>query len=476
MKMPPPKKPKNYREFLHDKEQSISMSGFKPVFMPDFLFDFQKHLVDWAIRKGRAAIFADCGLGKSAMELVCAQNIVEKTNKPFLIITPLAVSRQEEREGNKFGIDCEVSRDGRFTKKIVITNYERLHYFNSNDFCGAACDESSILKNFDGKTKEMVTEFMRKLQYRLLWTATAAPNDYIELGTSSEALGELGYMDMIGRFFKTADGSGAAHGGVSPGQLFGHNKKINQLGGKFRFRGHAELDFWRWVCSWARACRKPSDIGFDDGKFILPKLTTKEYSVKARIKSVEFLFDMPAVSLAEQRDERRRTLTERCEMAAELITNHKGSSIAWCALNTEGDLLEKLIPDCVQVSGSNSEDEKEEAFDNFQRGKIKNIITKPDIAGFGLNWQHCNHQTYFPSHSFEQWYQCIRRSWRFGQKKPVHIDIITSEGEARVMANLNRKAAAADEMFTQLIRLMNQDLKIKQTNPFTNKLIKPSWL
>ena len=475
MSMPPPRPQKSYSEFIQSKVGLDGQFGFKPLFMPGFLFDFQKSLVEWAVRKGRCAIFADCGLGKSPMELVVAQNVVEKTNKPFLILTPLAVARQEQREGNKFEIDCEVSRDGKFSKKIVITNYERLHYFNPNDFIGCAADESSILKNFDGKTKEAVTEFMRKLPYRFLWTATAAPNDYIELGTSSECLGELGYMDMIGMFFKTVDGSGAAHGGadlraVHPG------KRNNPLGGKFRFRGHAEESFWRWVCSWARACRKPSDIGFRDKDFILPKLTTAEFMVKARAKSSEYLFDMPAVSLREQRDERRRTLQERCEMAAELVTKHKGSSVSWCALNAEGDLLEKLIPDCVQVAGNDSDESKEESFEAFQKGQIKNMVTKADIAGFGLNWQHCNHQTYFPSHSFEQWYQCIRRSWRFGQKKPVHVDIITSEGEARVMANLQRKARAAEEMFDNLIQLMNKEIKIEQKNKFQQKLKQPLWL
>jgi hypothetical protein len=475
MSMPPPRPRKSYSEFIQGKVGLDGQFGFKPTFMPDFLFDFQKSLVEWVVRKGRGAIFADCGLGKSPMELVCAENVVRKTNKPFLILTPLAVSRQEQREGNKFGIDCEVSRDGKFSKKIVITNYERLHYFNPNNFSGCACDESSILKNFDGKTKEQVTEFMRKLPYRFLWTATAAPNDYIELGTSSECLGELGYMDMIGMFFKTCDGSGAAHGGADL-RLVHPGKKHNPLGGKFRFRGHAEESFWRWVCSWARACRKPSDLGFENNGFVLPKLTTSEFMVKARVKSKEFLFDMPAVSLNEQRDERRRTLNERCEMASELVSKHKGQSVSWCALNTEGDLLEKLIPDCVQVAGNNSDEEKEESFDAFQKGEIKNMVTKADIAGFGLNWQHCNHQTYFPSHSFEQWYQCIRRSWRFGQKKPVHIDIITSEGESRVMANLQRKAKAAEEMFDQLIQMMNREIKIEQKNKFTQKLTKPIWL
>jgi len=463
----------DYQQFIESKQHTGTNSGFKPLFMPDCLFDFQKYLAEWALIKGRSATFADCGLGKTLLQLVFAENIVRKTNRPFLILTPLAVSGQTVREAAKFGMEAHKCQDGKLNCcKIVVTNYERLHYFNPNDFAGACCDESGILKNFDGKTKAAVTDFMRKLPYRSLYTATAAPNDYIELGTSSEALGELGYMDMLARFFKNNQNS------LHP-SLYRHrgqNFALLNEGAKWRFRGHAERDFWRWVCSWARTLRKPSDVGFDDAAFILPPLETKEYVVKARTKNAEYLFDMPAVSLDEQRDERRRTITERCELAAELVSKNKGASVSWCHLNDEGDLLEKLIPNCVQVSGDDADEKKEEAFEAFQTGKIKNMVTKSKIGGFGLNWQHCAHQTFFPSHSFEQWYQSIRRSWRFGQKKTVHVDIITSEGESRVISNLRRKAQAAEVMFARLVELMNNELKIAKINPFTVKEKKPSWL
>jgi hypothetical protein len=448
-----------YQEFIAAKAHVGKKSGFRPIFIPDFLFDFQKSLIEWAVEKGRAAMFADCGLGKTPMELVWSENIVRKTNGRVLILTPLGVCGQFARDGERFEIDCKVSRDGALKSKIVITNYERLHLFSPADFSGVACDESAILKNFDGKTKAKVTEFMRKIQYRLLATATPSPNDFIELGTSSEALGELGHIDMLQRFFK-ADNNNYAQGGRSGGRF-----DKNPFGGKFRFRGHAERDFWRWVCSWARAIRKPSDLGFEDGLFVLPPLNINQHTIQSKTLPEGFLFSVPASNLHEQRAERRRTLQERCEKAAELATAHNGLSIAWCFLNPEGDLLEKLIPNAVQISGADSPDRKEEAFEAFQRGEIQNLVSKPEICGYGLNFQLCNHQTYFPSHSFEQWYQAIRRSWRFGQKNPVRIDMITSEGEANVLANLQRKSGAAEKMFTRLVELMNEQLCVSRSGP-----------
>lgn len=463
-----------YQEFLDNKAQIGHNSGFEPLWIPDFLFDFQKSLCEWSILKGRGAKFADCGLGKTPMQLVWAENVVRHTNEPVLILTPLAVSGQTVREGEKFGVECVKSSDGKFPSgaRVVVTNYERLHYFNPDDFSGAVCDESSILKNFDGATKEAITEFMRRLKYRLLCTATAAPNDYIELGTSSEALGELGYMDMLARFFKTNDTSGAAHGGN--GGVYG--KRSAMFGSKFRFRGHAEMDYWRWVCSWARAVRKPSDLGFPDREFVLPELTTTQHVIKANRKRDGYMFDIPAHGLAEQREERRRTIQERCEKAAALAVANTAPTILWCNLNDEGDILEDLIPGAVQVAGCDKDEYKEEMFLAFADGQISNLVTKSVIAGFGLNFQNCAHQTHFPSHSFEQWYQSIRRSWRFGQTKPVQIDVVTSEGEATILANLQRKAAQAEKMFEQLVELMNNELSIRNKNQFVTKQKAPKWL
>lgn len=461
-----------YAEFIHSKSQLDGDFGFKPTFVPDFLFPFQQSLLDWAARKGRAAVMANCGLGKSIIQLCWAKNIVERENKPVLILTPLAVGSQTVREAEKFGIEAIQSRDGKVNGKIIITNYQQLHKFDWKDFGGVVCDESGILKNFDGEIKKQITDFMRKIKFRSLYTATPAPNDYIELGTSSEALGNLGYMDMLARFFKNAQNS--LHPSVYRHRGMDFNK-LNESA-KWRFRGHAEKDFWRWVCSWARAVQKPSDLGFSDEGYILPELKTVEHIIKASVKSDEYLFDLPAVGLKEQRHERRRTLQERCEMAASLINNTGKPAIAWCHLNDEGHLLEKLIPGSVEVDGNDSDEFKEETFDAFVKGEIRVIISKGVIAGYGLNWQHCAHQTFFPSHSFEQYYQCIRRSWRFGQKNPVRIDVIASEGEQGVLSNLNRKAAAAEIMFSKLIELINNELKIETKSILAARMDLPNWM
>lgn len=383
----------NYKEFLEVKTQLGSLDGFDPVFMPDFLYDFQKALVEWSVKKGRAAIFADCGLGKTPMQLVWAENIVRKTNKRVLILTPLAVSHQTVQEAEKFGIDCKRSHHGELHNGINVTNYERLHLFNPNDFIGVVCDESSILKSFDGKYKSEITEFMRKLPYRLLATATAAPNDYIELGTSSEALGELGHVDMLNRFFKN-DLNNTASGGRFYGEAV-----------KWRFKGHAEIPFWRWMSSWARALRRPSDLGFNDDKFILPPLKEIEHLIDIQEPADGFLFTLPAIGLVEQRAERKRTIQERCEKASELVTKTKKSALVWCHMNDEGDLLEDIIKDSVQISGKDSDDKKEEKFLGFINGDFRVLVTKPKIGAWGLNLQHCSHITFFPSHSYEQYYR-----------------------------------------------------------------------
>lgn len=452
----------DYQAFIDSKSQMGSDGGFKPLWIPDFLFDFQKALVEWSLVKGRAALFQDCGLGKTIQQLVWAQNVVEKTNRPVLILTPLSVAAQTVREGAKFGIECAQSRDGGVAGKITVTNYQQLHKFDWKDFAGVACDESSILKNFDGSLKGQITEFMRKLEYRSLWTATAAPNDYIELGTSSEALGDLGFSDMLNRFFKKAEKT--------------MSRKDEYRSGLYRFRGHAQHDFWRWVCSWARAVRKPSDIGFRDDKYKLPELITTEHVITSSVPNPEFLFDMPAVGLQEQRAERRRSIEDRCEQAARLINGSGEPAFAWCHLNDEGHMLEKMIPDAVEVEGSDSDEFKEEKFEAFSKGEIRVIVSKPVIAGYGLNFQHCAHMTSFPSHSFEQWYQSVRRFWRFGQTRPVKVDIISSEGEVGVLANMNRKAIQAEQMFSKLVELISNELKLEKKNNHTEPVTLPNWL
>ena len=408
----------NYEEFLNLKTQLGTMDGFEPIWIPDFLKPFQKYMVDWAIRIGRGALIEDCGLGKTPQELVWAENVVRHTNKPVLIATPLAVAGQTIREAEKFGIEAYLSRDGLVKKNITVTNYDQIHKFNPSDFGGMVCGESSILKNFDGSLRNLITEFMRKMRFRLLETATAAPNDYIELGTSSEALGYLGFIDMLNMFFKNEQNN------TSTKRLYGEAPK-------WRFKGHAEERFWRWVCSWARAIRKPGDIGFDGSEFVLPQLTEEFHMVDIHEAPEGFLFTLPAMNLREQRDERKRTIRERCEMAASLVVDTNRPAFLGCHLNDEGDLLESMIPGSVQVSGKDSDDSKEEKILSFAAGQVRALITKPKIGAWGLNFQHCAHVVYFPSHSYEQYYQLIRRCWRFGQKYPVKVDVILTEGERK---------------------------------------------
>lgn len=450
----------DYQEFLSRKSQIGRNEGFEPLWIPDFLFDFQRSLVEWSVRKGRAAIFADCGLGKTPMQLVWAENVRRHTGKPVLIITPIAVGRQTVAEGEKFGIEATISRDGKHNGGIVVTNYERLHHFDSNDFGGIVCDESSIIKNCNGATRKLVTEFLRTRQYRLLCTATAAPNDWHELGTSSEALGNLGFRDMITTFFKQETSKDHRGWGRT----------------KYRFKEHAKIHFWRWVCSWARAVRKPSDLGFDDAKFQLPALTVNEHKVTRRKTREGFLFSLPAKSLEDQREERRATIGERCELVAGKVAAHGGFSVVWCHLNSEGDLLEKLIPDCVQVSGGDSDDAKEEKLTAFSAGDVKRLVIKPKIGAWGLNWQHCNYMTTFPSHSYEQYYQSVRRCWRFGQTRPVSVDIVTTDGEESVVKNLQRKSEQTDEMFSALVAEMNRSMDITTSDNFHERERIPSWL
>ena len=460
----------SYQAFLARKSQLGTFDGFDPVWMPSFLFDFQKELVEWALRKGKAALFEDCGLGKTAQQLVWAENVRRKSNRSVLILTPLAVSAQTIREAEKFGIEATRADHGA-VYPITVTNYERLHHFRPEDFAGVVCDESSILKSFDGAYRGQITEFMRKLPYRLLCTATAAPNDYIELGNSSEALGELGYMDMLARFFKNDQNTIAPKVYRQGGQNF---QKLDDAA-KWRFKGHAEEAFWRWVSSWARAIRRPSDIGFDDSAFVLPPLNEVEHMVRAETLAPGMLFSLPAVGLQEQREERRRTLKERCERVAALVAT-KEPALVWCHLNDEGDLLERLIPDAQQVSGADSDEAKEEKLVGFADGRYRVLVTKPVIGAWGLNFQHCAHQTVFPSHSFEQYYQGVRRCWRFGQKRPVRVDIVTTEGEQGVKANLQRKAIAANRMFDALVTHMHDALSIERGQIFNKHMEAPSWL
>lgn len=463
----------DYLQFLAERTQTGTRDGFRPTFFPPAMKDFQCALTEWAVEMGRAALLEDCGLGKTIQQLTWAENVVRHTNGRVLVMAPLAVTEQTVREAEKFGIEVHNCRDGIPRPGVNITNYERLHLFDANDYVGAVCDESSILKSFDGQRRQDITAFMRKMRYRLLCTATAAPNEYTELGTSSEALGYLGYMDMLSRFFKNNQGNS-----IKPNVIRHRGKNFQQLddNAKWRFKGHAEGPFWRWVCSWARAVRRPSDIGFADDGFILPPLIEYQHQVAVDRPPSGMLFTLPAVGLAEQRDERRRTIRDRCEKAASLVTDTGQPAVVWCQLNDEGDILEDMIRDCVQVSGKDSDDAKVEKFNAFLDGEARVLVTKGRIGAWGMNFQHCAHSVSFPTHSFEEYYQGIRRFYRFGQTRSVVSDIVTTEGEKSILANLQRKALAADKMFNDLVAYMNDAIAVDRSIEFTKNEELPAWL
>lgn len=459
----------DYNEFINLKKHSSINYGIDPIFLPEKMFDFQKHVSEYAIKKGRCAVFLDTGLGKTIIELTVAANYVLSTNKPVLIITPLAVANQFVIEAEKFGIDdVEHTKDGKFTKKIILVNYERLHYMNNADFDCVILDESSILKNFDGAIKNQITAFLKKVKYRYLFTATPSPNDYIELGTSSEALGYLGYMDMLGKFFKNNQNNVAKISQIS---------KARQ-GEEYYLKPHAENDFWRWVASWSISSKKPSDLGYSDDLFILPKLNEIETIIRNEtpltINGQTSLFALPAIGFSEIKQEAKATIGQRCEMAVEKSSNHD-TTVYWCNLNSEANMLAEIDKSAVEIRGSMDIDKKEDILINFAKGNIKKLITKPIITSFGLNWQHCNHTTYFPTYSYEQYYQSIRRFWRFGQKRDVFVDIILSDGQERIMQSLIAKRDKAIKMFEKLTKETNSSIEINQRD-FDKQIKLPKFL
>jgi SNF2 family DNA or RNA helicase len=450
-----------YQDFLESKKHTGVDYGIEPNFIPDAMFDFQKHITEYAIKKGRCAVFLDTGLGKTIIQLTIAKNYIQHTNKPVLIITPLAVAFQFIKEAEKFGIDdISYSKDGKYKFKIVVCNYERLEHFNSNDFDCVLLDESSILKNFDGAIKNHITTFLKKVKYRFLFTATPAPNDYIEFGTSSEALGYLPYMDMLQRFFRNNE----------------NNIRPQDIGSKWYLKPHAKDNFFSWLSLWSIHMKKPSNLGFSDELHNLPELTETVHKVYNKsnwvINDQVMLFNSIAKTMSEVRVEQQQTVKERCEKAIELSSD---VCVYWCNFNDEGDLLDELDKDAVQIKGSMQLEKKEDILLNFANGNIKRLITKPKITSFGLNWQHCNQTVYFPTWSYEQYYQAIRRFWRFGQKNPVNVDLVISDGQKRVIDTLLYKTNKAKEFSKTINKAVNKqiDLSVKQ---FSENINIPSFL
>lgn len=435
-----------YQDFLNTKKIRLQNTGFEPIHIPDLLFDFQKDLTSWAIRKGKAAIWAGCGLGKSLMQISWADNVNKYTKKPVLILAPLAVSKQTKQEGLKIGVNisvCETQSDVDFSG-INITNYEKLHKFNTSIFSGIVLDESSILKNFAGKTKEQIINAFQNTPYKLCCSATPSPNDYTEIGNHADFLNACSRTEMLATYFV-------------------HDGGDTQ---KWRLKGHAQKEFFSWIGQWAVMIEKPSDIGYSDERMILPPLNFYEHIVPSNDFTDE-LFTPLAQTLNERRDARRKSIKERCELAASLNNSTDESFLNWCDLNIESEMLKKMIAGSVEVKGSDHNEHKEKSLIGFADGSIKKIVTKPSIAQFGLNWQICHNMTFVGlSDSFEAFYQALRRCYRFGQKKPVNVHIIISEREGNVLHNIKQKEKKAKEMLDKMVKYISLNtVESLNTNP-----------
>jgi hypothetical protein len=426
----------DYKSFLESKRLTAPPAGLAEVQdLHPSLFDWQAAIVRWALKRGRAAMFADCGLGKTFMQLEWARHIPGDV----LLLTPLAVGHQTVREAQRFGIDAALSRDGKRAAKITVTNYEKLHLFQPGDYAGVVLDESSILKNFTGSIRNRVIEAFHQTPYRLACTATPAPNDYMELGNHAEFLGIMSRTEMLASFFVHDSGDTS----------------------EWRVKGHAEEAFWRWVASWACMMRRPSDIGYDDAGFDLPPLRFHEHIIEVDAPLPGELFTKPAESLHEQRCARRLTLDQRVAEVAKLIKAEPDEPwLVWCELNDEGDELAR-IPNAVQIAGKDDDDAKAERMLGFTNSTVRILVSKPKLAGFGMNWQHCARVAFVGlSHSYEQFYQAIRRCWRFGQTRPVDVHIISSSLEIGILDNVKSKQAIADQMAEGMIAHMNESMKV----------------
>jgi superfamily II DNA or RNA helicase len=428
----------SYSQFIASKSRYVDPVGFEPRMVSERLYPFQCDLTRWAARLGRAGIFADCGMGKTPMQLEWARLVHEHTNKNVLILAPLAVGKQTAREAERFGIEARYCRKGFFAQDgITITNYEMIEHFNPADFVGVVLDESSILKSYSGATRNKILEAFSRTPYRLACTATPAPNDFMELGNHAEFFGVQTHAEMLSMFF--------VHDGGSTQD--------------WRLKGHAEAEFWRWVCRWAAMIRRPSDLGYDDGAFVLPPLNFHEHVVgvdHVTERKAGLLFAMEAHTLAERRAARCASIEDRVAKASELASQG-GQWLVWCNLNDESKALAAEIPDAVEVTGSDEPEKKEEAMLRFAEGSIRVLVSKPSICGFGMNFQRCSNVAFVGlSDSYEQFYQAIRRCWRFGQTRPVEAHVITSELEGAVVTNIKRKEEDAERMAVAMVASMRE--------------------
>lgn len=451
-----------YETFLRHKEITVPFSGIeinKTAINPK-LFDFQRDIVLWALKKGKAAIFAGTGLGKTLMQLEWAKHI----GGTVLILAPLAVSKQTISEGEKFGIEVNhcLSQEDIIDGGINITNYERMDRFDFSKIRGIVLDESSILKAQAGKIRSQLIEYCRQIPYRLACTATPAPNDLMELCNHSEFLGVMSSNEMLATFF-VHDGGDTS---------------------KWRLKRHAVHDFWRWVASWSVMLTNPADLGYDGSRYNLPPLHISQHTAHTE-KQPETLFAVEALTLQERQQARRDSVQDRARECAALVNADTDQWLVWCNLNSEADALKALIPGAVEISGSDKPEVKEQAAVDFAAGKIRVLISKPLIFGMGLNFQQCHKMAFVGlSDSFEQYYQSVRRCWRFGQENPVDVRIITADTEGAVVENIQRKEKQFEEMLrgmiavTQNITKDNIKATTRQTKAYEPQehMELPEWL
>jgi superfamily II DNA or RNA helicase len=456
----------SYDDLIARKSASTPSSGFDVGDVASHLFPHQRDLVRWALRRGRAAIFADTGLGKGLMLLEWARHVAKRGR--VIILAPLAVGPQLAAEALRFGVDARYLRTDDPSAQIVITNYEMLHAFSPEQFTGVVLDESSILKSYDGKTKQRLLDAFSKTPYRLACTATPAPNDFTELGNHSEFLGLKSRVEMLAEYF--------VHDGGSTQD--------------WRIKGHALTPFWRWVATWGAVVKLPSDLGYEDGAFSLPALEMREHVVPSTDhdhRASGMLFAMEARTLQEQRAAKRGTISSRVTKAAELIRKSKRDQfVVWCDLNDEQDAIADELGDlCVSIQGSTDDEDKLERHEQWLVGKARVLVSKPAIFGFGLNWQHCHRVIFIgASHSYERTYQAIRRCWRFGQAKPVTVDLVRSDLEAAIVENYRRKESDAAKMAAEMTQHVGDAVRAevrglsREFNPYqpAKTLAVPGWL
>lgn len=448
-----------YKEFLEHKAQSIPCCGFsfQKREMNRNLFDWQKDVVSWALKKGKAALFEDCGLGKTIQQLEWCRIISEHTGLPTLILAPLAVSRQTRNEGWKFGYEVTICRSQKDVKPgINISNYEMIEHFNLSLFGGVVLDESSILKNYSGKMRTQIIESCKGTAYKLSCTATPAPNDYMEIGNQAEFLGVMTRSEMLATFF-VHDGGDTS---------------------KWRLKGHAQNDFWQWLAGWAVVLTTPADLGYDGSGYELPPLNIHYVTVPSYLPV--------ASTLSERRDARRKSMEDRCNAAAELVSSEPNEQwLMWCDLNDEADALCKRVYGAREVRGSDNAERKDLRLTAFTEGLLKRLVTKPSIAGFGLNWQKCHNMIFVGlSDSYEMLYQAIRRCWRFGQKSPVNVYIVISQAEGAVRENIERKDAQCKAMVAEMVKhtkdILAAEIKatVRMTEAYepTVEMLTPEWL